>query len=116
MVLQVVITSKPLHYLNAEVVNFLPAVSSWGNKLAIIVRTKTYSYLGIAHYNEHAEKIPPFYTRFFHIRNISTLRTGHIILCVWLLNVADRAHIMILGHVMLQRTIPCSGDMQTHNL
>jgi hypothetical protein len=45
------------------------------------------------------------------------LRTGHIILCVWLLNVADRAHnIIILGHVMLQSTIPCSGDMQTHNL
>jgi hypothetical protein len=45
-----------------------------------------------------------------------TLQTGHIILCSLLLNVADRSHnIMILGHVMLQHTIPCSGTTQMHN-
>jgi hypothetical protein len=48
-----------LHYLNAEVVNFLPAISSLGNKSAIIVCTTTYGYLGTAHYNEHAGKNAP---------------------------------------------------------
>jgi hypothetical protein len=41
---------------------------------------------------------------------INTLRTGRILLCFSLLNVVDWSHnIMILGHVMLQHTIPCSG-------
>jgi hypothetical protein len=44
------------------------------------------------------------------------LRTGRIILCFSLLNVADRSHnIMILGHVKLHHTIPCSGTTQMHN-
>jgi hypothetical protein len=41
---------------------------------------------------------------------LNTLRTGGIFLCPALLNVADQWHIiMILGHVMLKHTIPCSG-------
>jgi hypothetical protein len=51
----------------------------------------------------------------FSVTHLNTLRTGHLIFCVWLLNVADQAHnIMILGHAMLQHAIPCSCTMQTH--
>jgi hypothetical protein len=46
----------------------------------------------------------------------NTLRAGRVVWRFLLLNVADRSHDMtILGHVMLQRTTPCSGDTQTHN-
>jgi hypothetical protein len=52
-----------------------------------------------------------------NLHNLNTLRTSRLILGVWLLNVADRAHnIRLLGHVMLKYSIPCSGDMQMHNL
>jgi hypothetical protein len=44
---------------------------------------------------------------------VNTLRTGRIILCFWLLNVADRTYnIMILGHFVLQHTIRCCSAMQ----
>jgi hypothetical protein len=41
--------------------------------------------------------------------------TEHLISSMFLSN-SDRSHnIMILGHVILQHTIPCSGATQMHN-
>jgi hypothetical protein len=48
---------------------------------------------------------------------LNTLRTGRQYIGFWLLNVVDRAPIIwLLGHAMLQHTIPCYGAMQTDKL
>jgi hypothetical protein len=48
--------------------------------------------------------------------SVNTLRVGRAIWRLLLLNVADRSrHMTLLGHVMLQHTIPCSGVTQAHN-
>jgi hypothetical protein len=47
----------------------------------------------------------------------NTFQAGCVIWRFLLVNMADRSHDMtILGHIMLQHIIPCSGAMQTHNL
>jgi hypothetical protein len=47
----------------------------------------------------------------------NTLWASRVIWRFLLLNVVDQSHgMMILGHVMLQHTIPCYGNTHTHNL